>query len=155
MLLYSSLAVGIATLLALPGFGFHWLRRTAGTPAVMVIGAACFSFVPLMTLSLEGASLRHALWLLYVIFGAGRSVWEATVKAIFGDFFVEKDSQAAFANVVLQSGTASTIAFFIFPNLEGDTKAYLLLFSSIIGFACYFIAHRIHVREKAYSAVEA
>mmetsp|Transcript_65284 Transcript_65284/g.131301 ORF Transcript_65284/g.131301 Transcript_65284/m.131301 type:complete len:391 (-) Transcript_65284:125-1297(-) len=152
VLLYSSLAVGVATLLALPGFGFHWLRQKAGTPAVMFIGAGCFVFVSLMALTVEGASLRHALWLLYVVFGAGRSVWEATVKAIFGDFFTEKDSQAAFANIVIQSGTASTLAFFIFPNLAGETKAFLLLFTSIVGFVCYFVAHGIHTREKATAA---
>jgi hypothetical protein len=152
VLLYSSLAVGVATLLALPGFGFHWLRQKAGTPVVMLIGAVCFSFVPLMTLTLEGAALRHVLWLLYIVFGSGRSIWEATVKAIFGDFFTEKDSQAAFANIVLQSGTASTIAFFIFPDLTGETKGYLLLFCSVIGFVCYFAADRIHSREKAAAA---
>jgi hypothetical protein len=71
-----------------------------------------------------------------------------THKAIFADFFVEADSQAAFANIILQSGTSSTIAFFLFPDFSGTLKATLVLLSASIGFVCYFIADRIHASEK-------
>jgi len=86
VLLYSSLAVGAATLLAIPGFGFHFLRSKAGTRPVMLIGAACFCIVALMSLLLDEVMLRKFLWLIYIIYGAGRSVWENTVKVNLNPF---------------------------------------------------------------------
>ncbi len=80
VLLYSSVAVGVATLLALPGFGFHYVRAKAGTAPVMLVGAASFCLVALLSLALSPRDLRHALWLVYIVYGAGRSVWESTVK---------------------------------------------------------------------------
>ena len=86
MLLYSSLAVGVAAVLAAPGVGFHYLRSKAGSPPVMLVGACCFSFVAVQAMVLApgsedgSTSLRASLWLLYVVYGAGRSVWESTVK---------------------------------------------------------------------------
>ena len=86
VLLYSSLAVGVATLCSAPKFGFHALRERAGSPVVMLIGASCFAFVALQALILGHGkssgtkSLRETLWLLYVVYGAGRSVWGAQSK---------------------------------------------------------------------------
>lgn len=155
VLLYSSLAVAVATFLALPGFGFHALREKAGTPIVMFIGAACFVVSPLISLVFKGYTLRHLLWLLYTIYGAGRSVWESTVKAIFADFFNEEDSQAAFANIILQSGTSSTIAFFVFPGLSGSVKGALVIISASLGFVCFVLADQIHARDKEVDAENA
>jgi len=198
VLLYSSVAVGVAALLALPGFGFHWLRERCGTQVVMAIGATCFCAVALFSALLDDVTLRHLLPLLYVVYGAGRrcvlmmttlgirvyarilsftfhiifhiastvcqrmmyllrvvwilfvnSVWEATVKAIFADFFTEAESMAAFANIILQSGIASTLAFFLFPGFSAGVKNALLFIASALGFVCYFMADRIHAREKA------
>jgi hypothetical protein len=158
VLLYSSLAVGVATALAAPGFGFHYLRQRAGSPPVMLIGAACFAFVALQALTLANgdedgsAALRSSLWLLYVVYGAGRSVWESTVKAIFADFFSTEDSPAAFANIILQYGIASVFAFFAFPDFDATTKELLLLFTAALGFLSYFTAHVLHTREKKAAA---
>ena len=67
----------------MPGFGFHWLRDKAGTPPVMLIGAASFCIVSFLSLTMDDKSLRHTLWLLYIIYGAGRAIWESTVKVPF------------------------------------------------------------------------
>lgn len=72
VLLYSSVAVGVAALLAVPGFGFHWLRDRCGTQVVMGIGASCFCSVALLSAGLDDVTLRHLLPLLYVVYGAGR-----------------------------------------------------------------------------------
>jgi len=195
--------VGVAAVLALPGFGFHWLRNRCGTQIVMAIGASCFCVVALFSALLDDVTLRHLLPLLYVVYGAGRrcviasacaltcaavcifycrfralfvtlltalmqfflsyllawflfccSVWEATVKAIFADFFTEADSMAAFANIILQSGIASTLAFFLFPGFSAGVKNALLFVVSAVGFVCYFMADRIHAREKAKASNE-
>ena len=44
------------------------------------------------------------------------------------------------------------MAFFVFPGLNPTTKALLLFFASAMGFVCYFLADRIHKREKATQA---
>jgi hypothetical protein len=83
------------------------------------------------------------------------SVWEATVKAIFADFFTEAESMAAFANIILQSGIASTLAFFLFPGFSVQVKNALLLVTSAVGFVCYLLADRIHSRQKALARDDA
>ena len=77
-----------------------------------------------------------------------RSLARST-QAVFADFFSVEDSPAAFANIIVQSGIASTFAFFAFPNFGPTTKQLLLLVTSASGFGCYFVAHGLHVREKA------
>lgn len=52
---------------------------------------------------------------LLVLNGAGRAVWESTNKSVFADAFPEQPA-AGFANVELQSGGATAIAFFLFPG---------------------------------------
>jgi len=146
VLLYSSLAIGVATFLAMP---FHWLRDRCGTQPIMLIGAGAFVFVATLSLSTSDQGLRHILWLLYIVYGAGRCIWESTVKAVFADFFTEEESPAAFANIILQSGIASAVAFFVFPDLDPEVKGLLLLCTACLGFVCYFFADRIHHASKS------
>jgi len=82
VLLYSSVAVGVAAVLALPGFGFHWLRNRCGTQIVMAIGASCFCVVALFSALLDDVTLRHLLPLLYVVYGAGRRCVIASACAL-------------------------------------------------------------------------
>merc|ERR1711939_726316 len=57
-----------------------------------------------------------ALIPLYMLYGVGRSAGEGPFKGTFADYFPD-DKEAAFANVQLQSGLASTIGFFCTPKL--------------------------------------
>lgn len=145
VLLYSSIAVGVATLMSFP---LHYLRKQFGSTLVMVLGAACFVFVAVMSKALADGPLRHILWLVYIVYGCGRSVWESTTKAVFADFFPD-EPQAAFANIVLQSGLASTIAFFVFPDMSPVAKEYTLGLTAIVGAVCFVVAVGIHKGEKA------
>merc|ERR1712086_230668 len=118
-------AVGTATVLTWP---LLYLRQKFNVSLVMMIGAVCFMFVAVMSYALEPGALRHVMWLIYIVYGCGRAVWESTNKAVFAEFFPD-DPQAAFANIVLQSGTASAAAFFIFsiPAVTGTVKEMTLL----------------------------
>eukprot|EP00619_Florenciella_sp_RCC1007_P005376 CAMPEP_0205907510 /NCGR_PEP_ID=MMETSP1325-20131115/2598_1 /ASSEMBLY_ACC=CAM_ASM_000708 /TAXON_ID=236786 /ORGANISM="Florenciella sp., Strain RCC1007" /LENGTH=468 /DNA_ID=CAMNT_0053273607 /DNA_START=55 /DNA_END=1461 /DNA_ORIENTATION=- len=145
VLLYSSIAVGVATAMSMP---FFYLKKKAGTPLVMVIGAVCFVFVALMSFLLEDGPLRHILWLVYIVYGCGRSIWESTTKAVFADFFPDTP-QAAFANIVLQSGLASTIAFFVFPDMSPLQKEVTLGATAILGAICFLAATAIHKKEQS------
>jgi len=148
VLLYSSLAVTVAALLALPGLGFHWLKQKAGTEMPMLVGAACFVGVAAMQLANPNPKdLRQLLWLLYAVYGAGRSVWESNVKALFADYFDESESEGAFANIILQSGLATAAAFFAFPALSPAAKAWLVASVSLAGALGFMAADRLHKRE--------
>ena len=48
--------------------------------------------------------------------GFGRATFESTLRATFADFF-SHDTDGAFANIVLQSGLSSSLAFFLFPHI--------------------------------------
>uniref|UniRef100_A0A7S2CTI9 Uncharacterized protein n=1 Tax=Florenciella parvula TaxID=236787 RepID=A0A7S2CTI9_9STRA len=150
VLLYSSIAVGVATAMSMP---FFYLKKQAGTAVVMVLGAICFVFVAAMSYALDDGELRHALWIVYIVYGCGRSIWESTTKAVFADFFPD-DPQAAFANIVLQSGLASTVAFFVFPDLSPLQKEVILGVTATLGAICFSIASFIHQGEQKAKEVE-
>merc|ERR1711879_103957 len=106
-------------------------------------------FVGCVTLLLGDKDIRSILWLIYIVYGAGRSVWESTVKAVFADFFTAQEAPAAFANIILQSGIASCFAFFVFPQLTAEYKAVFVVATSSFGMIGYMLANRLHKKEKA------
>lgn len=150
VLLYSSLAVGFASLISFP---LGWFRTKVGTPVVMLLGASAFTLVSLAVLAIPTDDLNKVLWLFYLIYGVGRASWEGTVKGVFADFFEEKDSPAAFANIIIQSGISSAFAFLVYPYFETDVKAVLGLVAAVSGFVCYIIADRINARSPAALSV--
>merc|ERR1712086_832403 len=143
-------AVGTATVLTWP---LLYLRQKFNVSLVMMIGAVCFMFVAVMSYALEPGALRHVMWLIYIVYGCGRAVWESTTKAVFADFFPD-DPQAAFANIVLQSGLASTVAFFVFPDLSPLQKEVILGVTATLGAICFSIASFIHQGEQKAKEVE-
>merc|ERR1711865_800890 len=112
-----------------------------GTAVVMVLGAICFVFVAAMSYALDDGELRHGLWFVYIVYGCGRSIWESTTKAVF-------------ANIVLQSGLASTVAFFVFPDLSPLQKEVILGVTATLGAICFSIASFIHQGEEKAKEVE-
>jgi len=69
-------------------------------------------------------------------------------KSLFADFFSQEDSQAAFANIIIQSGSAAAFGAFIYPLLSGDAKCIIVTSCSALGYICFLIAFRIHNQEK-------
>lgn len=74
------------------------------------------------------------LLVLYVVHGLGRGVWESTNKAVILDFF-PNDAMAAFANVIVSSGLASTIGFFMY-EFDSDLKNHPLVVTTITVVLC-------------------
>ena len=74
-------------------------------------------------------------------------------QAVIADFFPD-DAAAAFANVTMLSGFASTIAFFIFPNVSKDVMAGSVLISSVLGVIGFLLASRIDTAETARASSE-
>eukprot|EP00939_MAST-03C_sp_MAST-3C-sp1_P003856 g3856.t1 len=71
---------------------------------------------------------------LYCLHGVGRGVWESTNKAVILDFFPD-DAAAAFANVIVSSGMASTIGFFMY-QFHKDLKDHPLVVTSLTATLC-------------------
>ena len=92
---------------------------------------------------------------LAVVFGCGRSTWETNFKATFADYFPHA-KEAAFANVQLQSGVASTIGFFVNPRITPDQLGYGALTCSLAAGGAQFAAAKLHAKaakEPGYGAL--
>lgn len=63
------------------------------------------------------AGLWVALLLLFFGYGTGVAVWQGTCMQLFSDLW-RHDPHPAFAALKLQSGAASTVAFFVFPKMS-------------------------------------
>ena len=103
----SAVVVASAAALALP---LGRLGRSLGTQRpVVALGGACFGLFAVATLifSRESLGCWTAAVALAVVFGAGRATWEGNFKSSVADDFHDATT-AAFANVTVQSGLAST-----------------------------------------------
>ena len=152
----TAVLVGAATLCAAP-FARLAARapRRGGTLVVALGGAAWCAFCVAFALAARrpaaaaaARSLRPwpALAALYALFGVGRAAWEGQFKATFADFFPHAP-QAAFANVILQSGLASAVGFFAFPRLPPTLVGLLCAATSAVGVAGYCAAQALHASE--------
>jgi MFS family permease len=97
-------------------------QRTGKGP-ILIMGSFFFMALAGMWLISPGLD-RGWLFLIasYSFMGVGRATFESTLRATFADFFA-KDSDGAFANIILQSGLSSALAFFLFPRLTCSTAS--------------------------------
>ena len=143
----NALIPGTAALLTLP---VSWLTKRASKLPVMIFGALCYTSVAVIGLALGEDGLEDLGWkiaIIYVIFGAGRSVFENTNKAVFADFFPNQ-LEAVFANVVVFNGSASTLGFFLFPHLHARTIAIIVVSSGVLASVAMVFAFRLHRLEQ-------
>ena len=150
-------AVGLLTALisltsALLQVPFLYISKSSfGKAPVMIIGLLAFAALATLILRLSKEELTHyfPLILSYVLQGVGRACYEGTNKALYADFFPQ-DSEAAFANIVLAGGTASAVAFFVFPipELTRMWRASAALVSALIALGAYVGAEAMHRAEK-------
>mmetsp|Transcript_27388 Transcript_27388/g.82184 ORF Transcript_27388/g.82184 Transcript_27388/m.82184 type:complete len:446 (-) Transcript_27388:22-1359(-) len=146
----SALVVATAAAAALP-LGRAGERLGDQAPLV-AFGAACFLAFGLANLAF-GASLGAwaALVPLALVFGTGRSVWETNFKASFADYFPD-NKEAAFANVQLQSGFASTVGFFLNPHISPAALAWVAVLCAATAIVSQLLAARIHKRRRGGAA---
>jgi MFS family permease len=104
---------------------------TNAQTAVMVLGGCCFMIESAIVWSQPDSVLSSPAWLvaIYLAHGTGRSVWEGCNKAITMNLF-PNEVGTAFANLILQSGIASTVALFGFPSM---TKAQMCTICGLSG----------------------
>eukprot|EP00937_MAST-01D_sp_MAST-1D-sp2_P002683 g2683.t1 len=121
-----------------PLFGGLVRRAWLSKHAALVVGLVAFLTEALLLLSLPQAELESAGWrdlcFVYVLHGVGRGVFESTNKALFADLFTRgTDVEAAFANVIVFSGGASAIAFFVFPRISPSAMAGVCVVFILLG----------------------
>merc|ERR1711871_352882 len=95
--------------------------KAIGKMPVMIFGTLSYVAIAAVILIFSTSTLSSWKWglvFLFILGGNGRAVFEGTNKATVADFFPDKQP-AAFANVIITSGGASSIAFFVFPFMTG------------------------------------
>lgn len=143
----ASVTPGVATILSLP---FSFLANHIGKCPMMVFGAICFLAISVIATVLSDTQIQELKWgltVFYVLMGAGRAVFENTNKAVFADFF-PNDKEAAFANVIFQSGGASALAFFVFPYISPLARGIVTAVFSFLAIFSLVGAFRLHNKEK-------
>ena len=121
---YFAALIAVVAGVCSPIFSFVTRKYLGGKKQyVMILGLVAFlcEMAVYMTYNLKKSELVRGeklcavkpLIALYILHGVGRGVWESTNKAVILDFF-PNDAMAAFANVIVSSGLASTIGFFMY-----------------------------------------
>lgn len=113
--LLSAMSSAVAALSGLL-FGSTYFAESKGT--VLVIGAVSFALVTLPFLLVP--DLDHwglaVLIAVYCFQGVGRSSFEGALKGTFADFF-PSEKEGAFANIILQNGTFTSIGYLLAYNV--------------------------------------
>lgn len=150
----NAISPAVATLMSFP---YSWLCNRIGRMPLMIFGALNFFLVSVFVGSFPMDVLQSMGWgicFLYILQGSGRAIFESTSKATFADFF-PNDKEAAFANIIIQSGGASALAFFIYPHMSiVSISAVAGSVSCLAMFAMYmaFRQHKMDTQRFAFLA---
>lgn len=142
----------LSALVALVAAGLQYPFKAAsarfGKPPVMLAGLSAFGGLSVLCLSLELPVLSQIgpLVACFLLQGIGRACYEGTNKALYADFFAD-DTDAAFANIVLANGLASSIGFFTFPEMDRVGIASTSLAASCVAVVGYLLAEAIRRRK--------
>lgn len=109
------------------------LAQRVGKGLVLGLGGFCFAGIPLSVLVVQPSAANGfwGIWLLvpYVFQGLGRSVYEGTNRAVFADFFRGEQGTGAFANCMMQSGSAFFTSFLLQSTLPPGTCDRVMAYS--------------------------
>jgi len=151
----SAIVVASAAVLALP---LGRLGRSLGTQRpVVALGAACFGLFGAATLLFSRATLGcwGAAVAVAVVFGFGRATWEGNFKSSVADD-LRDDATAAFANVTVQSGLASTLGFLLNRSESPRVVAMIVITCAGAAAASQVVAAKVRGEPRtAYAATDA
>ncbi|GAB5359135.1 hypothetical protein AAMO2058_000518500 [Amorphochlora amoebiformis] len=138
-----------ATLMSFP---YSTFSDKMGKAPVMIVGCISYFLIAVLVSAISKESLTSLGWGLvwiYIVAGNGRAVFEGTNKAMIADLFPEH-KPAAFANVIITSGGASAIAFYIFPQMSKIGMGVLSAFfaaEAVLGIICAFRRHEVDLKD--------
>ena len=146
--LFAAITPAVSGLSALP---FAYCARRAGTKVpFMALACAASAGVALLGLSLGTAELGGlgVLLCVYVLEGWLRCVFEGINKAVFADLFLGQ-SEVAFATLIVQSGGASALAFWMMSvRVDERVVAWCTLCAAAAAMPMFWCAHRMTGRRK-------
>lgn len=140
-----------ATLLSFP---YSFISTRYGKLVLMVWGGLNYAGAAIWVVLLSPeqlVGLGFGIVGIYAVVGSGRAVFEGTNKALFADFFPD-DKEAAFANVIVQSGGGAALAYFVFPLLAHEVVGYMTAGMAFLGIICLILAFREN-RRVAYNKI--
>ena len=143
---------GVAALLS-PVFATLGATKGVGKTPVMLLGAGAWLLEATLLRAISPGAFMAAGWAglvpLYVLHGVGRVVYETTNKAMVADLFGETgDTEAAFANVIVFTGSSSAVALFLFPSLGHDQLASVCIGTLAFAALCLVALQRRRRAEK-------
>jgi Major Facilitator Superfamily len=122
---YVGLFVAVhGTVAAISSLLFGHLAPKIGNGPILSLGAVSFGAVAVPFLiqpNLEQWTWAMLLFI-YSAEGVGRATFESTLKAVFADFFYY-EKEGAFANIILQNGISSAIAYVMSFRLTCNNNA--------------------------------
>jgi hypothetical protein len=119
----------------------NYLTISAG----VAVGSAAYIMLAICFCLFSYNQLGHSdnIWLLYVLYGIGRTSFESTVKAIYADLYPQKRA-VAFAQLSFICGLSSTIFSFVEADMHRSALAILILVPACCMFPGYFAGLRLN-----------
>jgi len=152
--LMSALATLTAVILAWPYAHIATTYKEHGKWYVMMTGGVCFLYSGLSVLCLSDAQMSSWPFLVsyFIIFGAARSAWESTNKAVVADYFgqdrgvsddvdAERLKDSAFAAVYFMSGLAGAFGFVFYKFMSREQLAAINTVSPLLAILGYHYSH--------------
>jgi hypothetical protein len=140
--LFAAITPAVSGLSALP---FAYCARRAGTKVpFMALASLASGTVAVLGLALGTAELGGVglLLCLYVLEGWLRCVFEGINKAVFADLFLGQ-SEVAFATLIVQSGGASALAFWMMSvRVDERVVAACTLCAAVVAMPMFLCAQR-------------
>lgn len=90
---------------------------------------------------------------LYVLYGYARCIFEGQNKAVMTDYF-PRDGPGWGANVIVASGGASSLGFFLFPSMSKTQMAAVCLITSCLALGGYAAAEATYRAEQRRAKAE-
>lgn len=113
---------------------------TAGAVSYLLIGLLFLIF------PLYASWNFSSLIVVYVLLGMGRSTYEGTLRAIFADFFPQ-EREGAFANIILSTGLASVVGFWL-AGVSPFALEITTIASSILAIVGFWKANALYIAEQ-------
>jgi hypothetical protein len=83
--------------------------------------------------------------MIYMLLGMGRSTYEGTLGAVFAEFFPQ-EREGAFANIILSTGLASVVGFWL-----AGISPFVIEMSSILAIMGFWKANAMYIAEQQRS----
>jgi MFS family permease len=115
---------------------------------ILTAGAVSYLFIALLFLFFPSFDSWNfsSLLLIYILLGVGRSTYEGTLRAVFADFFPQ-EREGAFANIILSTGIASVVGFWL-AGISPYALEIVTIVSSILAIVGFWKANELYKAEE-------